>query len=91
MSNAYIYVFTPKTFSQQEVADFLDKTEGIDTWFYSMPNSMFIVGTVPARTLSRLLKERFGEHRHFITIISKKANAGWMPKDHWSLLPSEDA
>ena len=76
MSNAYIYVFTPKTFSQQDVADFLDKTEGIDTWFYSM---------------SRLLKERFGEHRHFITIISKKANAGWMPKDHWSLLPSEDA
>ncbi len=91
MSNAYIYVFTPKNFSQQDVANFLDDVNGIENWFFSMPNSMFIVGTIPAKKLSKMLTERFGQHRHFITIISKSARAGWMPKDHWNLMPSEDA
>lgn len=90
MSNAYIYVFTPKTFSQQDVCDFLNQLDGVENWFHSIPNSIFIVGTIPARTLSRMLKERFGDHRHFVTLISKKAKAGWMPKTHWALLPSDD-
>jgi len=90
MSNAYLYVFTPGKFDREEVADFLDKMEGIETWFYSIPNSIFIVGTVPARTLSKRFLEKFGQHRHFVTIISKKARAGWLPKEHWALLPKGD-
>lgn len=90
MSNAYLYVFIPKNFSQQDVAELLDRTEGIENWFFSMPNSMFIIGNIPSRRLSKLLMERFGEHRHFITLISKKARAGWMPKEYWKFIPSED-
>jgi hypothetical protein len=91
MSNAYLYVFTPKGFDRKDVAEYLDTLDGVETWFYSIPNSIFIVGTVPARTLSRKLKEKFGEHRHFVTLVSKTARAGWMPKDHWSKLPDEKA
>ncbi len=91
MSNAYLYVFTPEKFTREQVTSFLDTQEGVEQWFYSIPNSIFIVGTIPARTLSKMLMEKFGEHRHFITIISKKARAGWMPKDHWRLLPDDNA
>ena len=90
MSNAYLYVFNPKGFSREDVTAYLDSLDGIDNWFYSMPNSVFIVGNVPAKTLSKKLIEKFGEHRHFVTLISKKARAGWMPKDHWPLLPEEE-
>lgn len=89
MSNAYLYVFTPNGFDRKEVATFLDSIDGVEDWFYSIPNSVFIVGTVPARTLSRKLTEKFGQHRHFVTLISKKARAGWMPKEQWSRLPAD--
>lgn len=83
MSNAYLYVFTGKDFGREEVGEFLDTIENVDNWFFSMPNSVFIVGTVPARRMSKMLVEKFGQHRHFITLISKSARAGWMPKEHW--------
>jgi hypothetical protein len=89
MSNAYLYVFTPDNFERKDVSDFLNTLDGIDDWFYSIPNSVFIVGTVPARSLSKHFTERFGKHRHFITLVSKKARAGWMPKEHWDALPRE--
>ena len=89
MINAYLYVFTPKGFDRKDVTDFLDTLDGVVNWFYSIPNCVFIVGSVPARTLSRKLTEKFGEHRHFVTLISKKARAGWMPKEHWKDLPDD--
>lgn len=91
MSNAYLLIFTPKGFTQDDVSEFLDKMEGVENWFYSIPNSIFIVGTVPARTLSKRFIERFGEHRHFVTLISKKARGGWLPNEHWKFLLKDDA
>lgn len=92
MSNAYLYVFTSENFDRGEVGKFMDslEAEGVENWFYSIPNSVFIIGTMPARELSKRLMEQFGEHRHFITLVSKKAKAGWMPKDHWKLFPKDD-
>jgi len=90
MSNAYLMVFTPEGFDRKEVADFFDAMDGVENWFYSLPNSIFIVGSVPAKVLSKRFLEKFGQHRHFVTIISKKARAGWLPKDHWAILPKED-
>lgn len=90
MSKAYLYVFTPKDFDREDVAEFLDSLEGVNDWFYSIPNSIFIVGNLSARKLSKKFIEEFGEHRHFVTLVSKKARAGWMPKDHWNLLPQDD-
>jgi hypothetical protein len=92
MSNAYLYVFSSETFDRADIGKFLDtlEDEGVENWFYSIPNSVFIVGTMPARELSKRLREHFGEHRHFVTLVSKKAKAGWMPKDHWQLLPKEE-
>jgi hypothetical protein len=91
MSNAYLYVYTPTTFDQSDVTKYLDSLPGVEDWFCSIPNSVFIVGTVPARTLSKLLRERFGTHRHFLTIVSKKARSGWLPKDHWDRFPKDEA
>jgi hypothetical protein len=91
MSNAYLYVFTPKDFDRKDVTEYLDTLEGIESWFYSIPNCIFIVGTIPAWKLSKMLINKFGDHRHFVTLISKTARAGWMPKDHWNKLPDEKA
>lgn len=90
MTNTYLYIFTPTNFTRQQVTEYLDTLEGVETWFYSMPNSIFIVGRVPARDLSSQIVQRFGEHRHFVTLVSKGARAGWMPRSHWALLPKSD-
>lgn len=89
MSRAYLYVFTLKNFDRKTVSEYLDTIEDVDTWFYSMPNSMFIVGNTTAKKLSSALIEKFGQHRHFITTVSKKDRAGWMPKKHWALFPKD--
>jgi hypothetical protein len=91
MSNAYLLVFNPGTFDRDDVVELFDKMEGVESWFYSIPHSIFIVGTVPARTLSKRFIERFGQHRHFVTIISKTARGGWLPKEHWALLPKDES
>jgi hypothetical protein len=91
MSNSYLYVFSPKSVQRSEVGEFLNEMAGVEDWFFSMPNAVFIIGSVPARALSKNFIERFGQHRHFITLISKKARAGWMPKDHWRLLDAAAA
>jgi len=88
MSNAYILVFSSEI-DRKSVSDFFDSMDGIDNWFYSLPNSIFLVGSVPALTISKRFMERFGQKRHFVTLISKKARQGWMPKKHWNLLPEE--
>lgn len=90
MSNAYLYIFDSNDFSTKDVTKFLDTLEGVDDWFASIPNSVFIVGSIPARKLSKTLELQFGTHKHFITLISKTARAGWMPKAHWRMLPSKD-
>jgi len=90
MSNAYLYVFTSKNFDRKAVGEYLNTVEGVENWFYSIPNSVFIVGSVPAKRLSTLLTNKFGQHRHFITLVSKTARTGWMPKEHWKLFPKEN-
>ncbi|GGA39861.1 hypothetical protein [Dyella nitratireducens] len=89
MKNAYLYAYSLKNVSQDEISDFFDKIEGIDDWFYCIPNTIFLVGSVPARMLSQLVLQQFGSHRHFITLISKKARAGWLPKEYWPRIPSK--
>lgn len=90
MSNAYLFVFSPSASDVASVTQFFDEMDGVDDWFYSIPNSIFLVGTVSARELSKRFMERFGEHRHFVTIISKKARSGWLPKSHWPRLDKAD-
>ncbi len=90
MSRAYLYVFTPNDFDRDQVGRFLDTLDGVENWFYSIPNAVFIIGDVPAKTLSKKLVEKFGQHRHFVTLISRKARAGWMPKEHWTFLPEDE-
>jgi len=91
MSRTYLYVFTPNGFDVKDVTSYLDSVEGVEDWFFSIPNSIFIVGTtVTARKLSSLLRGRFGDHRHFVTLIPQKGRAGWLPKDHWNLFAPDE-
>lgn len=86
MSNAYLYTFSMKGYDRDDVAEYLDSLDGVDDWFYSLPNSIFIIGSIPAKQLSALLVKKFGKHRHFITKVSDSARAGWMPNEHWPRL-----
>lgn len=90
MSNAYLYVFSPDAVDRTELGKYLDTIDGVEDWFTSIPNTMFVIGTVPARRLSKLFVEKFGQHRHFITLVSKTGRAGWMLKDHWGHFPKDE-
>jgi hypothetical protein len=88
MSAAYLLVFSGSSaVDRKQISSLLDAMDGVEDWFYSIPNCIFIVGDFSATTISEIFLQKFGQHRHFITRISDDDRAGWIPKDHWLQLP----
>ena len=83
--NARLYLLVlGATLNLEEVKNFVDGQECITDWFYSMPNSIFLVSGSVANDIYNLLRSRFNEGRMFITEVSPNNRQGWLPRDHWN-------
>jgi hypothetical protein len=85
----FTYTFLESEFTREEVTKFLDQHEDINSWFYCLPNMIFIETHLTAKALSERLKEKFGKHRHFVSRIPKE-RWGILPKEHWELFPKNE-
>lgn len=70
---------------RDKVIDFLEKSNKIYQWFYSLPYSIFIKSNLAAEDLSNLIESNFGQKRIFITEINHSNYWGRMPEEHWNL------
>lgn len=71
------------TIKLEDVKQYVDKQNDIKDWFYSMPNSMFLVSELSASDLYQRLRLVFKDGRLFITEVSGQNRQGWLPRDHW--------
>jgi hypothetical protein len=83
VAKTYLVVLSGK-YPHQAVVDYLDKHPRIDNWFFSFPNSVFVVTEMSARELSRVIQAPFGKYRHFVTRVSTD-RWGRLPTKHWTL------
>lgn len=81
----YLVVLSSKL-DRPQVIEYLSSQPKMGMWFYSTPSSFFIKSDLSATELSRLIKEKFGRIRHFVTEVNLANRAGLMPKNHWELM-----
>ncbi len=71
------------TLKLEDVKQYVDRQSAITDWFYSMPNSMFLVSEMSASDIYKGIRSVFKEGRLFITEVSPQNREGWLPRDHW--------
>lgn len=79
------------TINAEEVKEFIDGQEYITDWFYSMPNSFFLVSGLTASELYERIRYKFKEGRLFLTEVSSTNRQGWLPRSHWAKINSVNA
>ena len=79
------------TLTFDEVKNFIDGQQCVRDWFYSMPNSMFLVSDLSAPEIYDRIRSKFKEGRVFITEVSPNNRQGWMPRSHWAKINKVNA
>lgn len=85
MNRLYLAVFSSKI-DREQLKVFLDSVAGVTNWFYSMPNSIFIVATLTADELFQQIENKFGQNRLFLTEVHQNNRQGRMPTEHWEII-----
>ena len=79
------------TLTFDDVKKFIDGQQRVIDWFYSMPNSMFLVSDLSASDIYELIRSKFNEGRFFITEVSPNNRQGWLPRSHWAKINNVNA
>lgn len=87
MNILYLAIFNSKI-DREQLKVFLDTLSGVTNWFYSMPNSIFIVSTLTAAELFTQIENKFGQNRFFLTEVHQINRQGRMPTEHWDIVSS---
>lgn len=71
---------------RDEVIKYLESTNKIDFWFYSLPNSLFVNAKFDnASEIYSLMDKEFNGIRAFVTLLDGNY-FGKLPKTHWELI-----
>lgn len=81
MNKLYLCAFQT-AIDREKLTKLLDKTLGIENWFYSLPYSIFIKTGLSPMQLSQTIEAEFGTVIHFIVEVAD--HYGRLPKEHWN-------
>ena len=76
------------TLKLEDVKQYIDEQKTISDWFYSMPNSMFLVSNMSASDIYEGIRLKFKEGRLFLTEVAPLNRQGWLPRSHWEKIQS---
>ena len=86
MRRLYLVVYDEKM-SRNDLTAYLGSLPNCAHWFYSMPNSIFVLWDDTAFALYDKIKEHFPNHgRMFVTEVPDGNSQGWIPGNHWDLI-----
>lgn len=71
------------TIDMGEFTKYLDTLTQVKDWFYSLPNSVFVVVQSSTQDLYKQFSEKYPKKRFFITKVVLADCEGWMPENHW--------
>ena len=86
MEKIYMICFADPI-KRDDLKSYIEALPEIKAWFYSIPQSMFVVASIDANTLYKKVVSRFPEHGNvFVSEVPRRNCQGWMPAAHWSIM-----
>lgn len=86
MEKVYLVVFADPI-KREELKSYIESLPDIKVWFFSIPQSMFVVAGIDANSIYKKIASRFSNHGNlFVTEVPRKNCQGWMPASHWKLI-----
>lgn len=83
MNNFVYLIVLGAEINREDFTNFLDaSSELVSDWFFSMPNSLFVVSRRTACDLYNTINTKFKDKRIFITQVGVNRQ-GYMPTTHW--------
>jgi hypothetical protein len=71
--------------TREEMTAALDRIESVGNWYACLPNTIFVVSSVPAAELALLIK-RQSRARQFILLDVDTDRNGALPKKAWEFM-----
>ena len=86
MRKLYLIAYGDKL-KRDDLTSFLGGVKECERWFYSMPNSLFVISSLTANEVYDRIEERFSVHgRFFVTEVPRHNSQGWIPNNHWEII-----
>ncbi len=90
-SYTYLLLFNGETWSSEKVKRFLDSRQEIEYWFRCLPNSFFLVSSLSATELTKLIRRESRHRGRFLILDTDTDRNGWLPKPAWDLMKSPES
>ena len=85
MRKAYIFVYSDKLGTRDEVIKCLDNILEVHTWRYDMPNSFYIISDYSADEIAHSIHNFTGKTRFIVSEITSNKQ-GWLSEETWFLI-----
>ena len=90
MKKSYLFIYSNKFGSRDEVRDLIKRTYEIITWRFDIPNSFYLVSESSADDLSEIFLKYSNEEGLFLIVEIKDNYQGWLPERSWSLINDKE-
>lgn len=86
MEKVYMIGFA-EPIKRDELKSYIEALPEIKAWFYSIPQSIFVVANIDANAIYKKIVSRFPTHGNiFVTEVPRRNCQGWMPASHWKIM-----
>ena len=90
MKKVYIFIYTGRVGTREEVKDVIDSIPEIIAWRSEIPHSFYIVSESNADFLADIFLQRLGKKGLFLVSEISNNYQGWLPKRTWHLLNKKE-
>ena len=89
MKKAYLLVYSDLFGSREEVKDYLNSMQDVDTWRYDLPNCFYLISEESAETLADQLIELSEGKGRFIVSETTDNRQGLLSQETWFLIENK--
>jgi len=89
MKKAYLLAFNETAGKVDTVKDVVNRTPGVITWRYDLPNAIYIISEDTANVLANNLQALLPTGSRFIVTEIPDNSFGWLTPDSWFLIQNK--
>jgi hypothetical protein len=82
----FLVGFNALSLPAHDLTGFLDTCEEIVNWYGILPGQLFVVSSLDAKSINRLVGRRFPKEFFVVAPLDPSATGGWLPEDAWEMI-----
>jgi hypothetical protein len=82
----FLIGFNPLSLAVQELTGFFDTRAEIVNWYSILVGQIFVISALDAKTLNRLIVNRFPKGFFIVAQLDPSATDGWLPQEAWDFI-----